>query len=78
MSWQDLLKRKRQLEQIQNIPSVADYAEEWNILGKQFAEIFLMANAEDCWSRFRHYRDLELGEYVRLINGQIVELIHVP
>jgi hypothetical protein len=78
MTWQDLLKRKRALEQMQNIPSMVDYAEEWNILGAQFQAMGFVYNAADCWSRFRHYRDLERGEYVRLIDGQIAELIPVP
>ena len=78
MNWQDLLKRKRALELMQNIPSMADYAEDWNILAAQFEAIGMNFSAADCWTRFRHYRDLDLGEYVRLIEGQIAELIHVP
>lgn len=78
MNWQDLLARKRQLELMQNIPSMADYAEEWNILGVQFQAIGFVNCAADCLSRFQHYRDLNPGEYVRLIDGQIAELIQVP
>jgi len=78
MNWRDLLKRKRQLELMQNIPSMADYAEEWNILGAQFKALGFVNCAADCRSRFEHYRDLQLGEYVRLIDGQIAELVHVP
>ena len=78
MNWQDLLKRKAQLALMQNIPSMADYAEEWNKLAADFLAIGFTACAEDCFACFVRYRDMALGEYVRLIEQPFAELVEVP
>jgi hypothetical protein len=77
MNWKDLIKRMMDLAGMQNIPSMAAYAEEWNKLGADFQAIGFENTAANCRARFEHYRDLNPGEYVRLIEQPIAELIQV-
>ena len=78
MNWQDLLKQKLQLSLLQNIPSMAEYADAWNRLAADFEAIGFTACAAECRARFEHYRDLNPGEYIRLIDLPVAELIEVP
>lgn len=77
-TWQELHKRKMYLSLLQNIPDMVLYALAWNQLAADYRVIEATANAEYCQSRADHYGQLAGGEYVRLIDGQIAELIQVP
>lgn len=67
MTIQELRQRKRALERITSIPDLLLYAEAWNVLGAEFQAMGMTANADACWQRFRHYRDLKPDEYAGLI-----------
>lgn len=77
-SWQQLLVIMNGLALMQNIPSMEEYAANWVVLAGMFEELGLAGCAAYCWERFEQYRGLEPGEYVRLIEGQLAELIMVP
>jgi hypothetical protein len=77
MNWQELQKRKLELSIMKNIPSMAEYAEAWNMLAADFDAIGAPFNAEYCRGRFRQYRDLAGGEYMRLIELPFSELVQV-
>lgn len=78
MNWQSLLGRMIDLAQVQNIPSIQEYADAWNTLAADFETIGLPETTRNCRARFEQYRLLEPGEYIRLIDRPTAELIHVP
>jgi hypothetical protein len=69
---------KKYLSSLQNIPDMGIYAETWRLLGIEFWIIGATANAEYCQSRAAHYEQQGTGEYARLIDQPVAELIHVP
>jgi hypothetical protein len=77
-NWRDLFLRIFTLTQAQNIPCIQTYADDWAKLADDFEAIGLTETARNCRARFEQYRILTPGEYVRLIDQPIAELIHVP
>lgn len=73
----DLVRRRTVLAMQQNIPDMKAYALEWKTLAEEFERAGMLANAELCAARFEQYYPMG-GEYIRLIDGQIAELIDVP
>lgn len=69
MSLQQLRARKQALESTQEIADLPQYAEDWNVLAAAFEAAGMPANAESCWRRFRHYRDLDLACYAARFVG---------
>jgi hypothetical protein len=78
MTQQDLLARKIELAFLQNIPSMADHIDDWVQLAIEFTNIGLPAAASECIARVAEYSTLTPGEYVRLIEQPVAELVHVP
>jgi hypothetical protein len=75
---EDLLTRKKDLALLQNIPSMTEHINAWLELAHNFTDIGLPAAAGECLARISEYSHLPPGEYIRLIEGQIAELIQVP
>jgi hypothetical protein len=76
--WQQLLARKIELAFLQNIPSMEEHIDDWVQLAIEFTNIGLPAAASECIARVAEYSTLTPGEYVRLIEQPIAELVHVP
>lgn len=72
-----LIQHRTKLSFMQNIPSVQYYARQWSALAKGFEICGMLSNAEYCRSRAKHYGALAGGEYVRLIEQPVAELIEV-
>jgi hypothetical protein len=77
-TWARLQLVKKYLQSLQNIPDMAIYAETWKLLGIEFLIIGASANAAYCQARAVYYRQMVPGEYIRLIDQPVAELIHVP
>ncbi len=77
-NWRDLFLRMFTLTQAQNIPSIQTYADDWKKLADDFQAIGLTETAANCRAHFEQYSLLTPGEYVRLIDRPVAELIHVP
>jgi hypothetical protein len=73
----DLTRRKLELSFMQNIPDMCQYAKSWNNLAVDFEAAGMLSNAEYCRSRGKHYAELAGGEYLRLIEQPLAELIQV-
>ena len=75
-----LFDRRTELEQMQNIPDMAEYAEAWSRLAREFDAIPLPSNAALCRSRGIHYAKIaeqKGGEYVILKDPPFSEVIEV-
>lgn len=72
---QDFMERKRTLEQMNEIPDMAQYALDWQKLAADFREIGFVFCAEYCQSRGNHYAGIAGGSYIKLVEGQLAELI---
>lgn len=72
-----LVSRKLALANQANIPDMQAYAEEWNRLAADFESCGLLNNAEDCRTRWQHYKQIGKGEYIRLVDLPFSELIPV-
>lgn len=68
---------KWELARMQNIPSLGIYSQAWYSLAKQFDSCGMEFNAQECRTRGEHYDKMAGGEYVRLFEGQVAELIIV-
>ena len=69
---------KTRLSLMQNIDSMRDYAAAWLQLARAYRAVGFRANADYCKSRGMYYSRLARlsgGEYVRLFEGQIAELV---
>jgi hypothetical protein len=77
MNWQTLTSRMMELAGMQNIPDIHTYAKRWARLAEDFEEIGLKDTAANCRSRAAQYLDYAPGEYVKLIEQPIAELILV-
>jgi hypothetical protein len=77
-NWRDLFTRMVNLSGARNIPCIQTHADDWQKLADDLQAIGLTETARNCRARFEQYRVLDPGEYVRLIDQPIAELIHVP
>ena len=77
-TFDELHKIKMYLSLLQNICDMALYAEIWRLLSIQYLVIGAVSNAFYCQSRASYYAELAGGEYVRLIDSPVAELIEVP
>lgn len=77
-TWEELHKIKIYLSRLQNIPDMALYAETWRLLSLQYLVIGAISNALYCQSRASYYAGLVGGEYVRLFESPVAELVEVP
>jgi hypothetical protein len=74
----DLMERKRTLEQTNEIPDMAQYALDWQELAADFRAIGFVFCASYCQARGDHYGKEAGGEYIKLVEGSFAELIEVP
>lgn len=68
--------RRFELEQMQNIPDIFEYAKSWELLAQECDKQDRPSTAEMCRSKAKHYCGLAGGEYVRLVQDTFVELIY--
>jgi hypothetical protein len=71
---------KMELSLMQNIYNMRDYAAAWLKLSRAYRSVGFRANADYCRSRGAYYSRLARisgGEYVRLIESPVAELIFV-
>jgi hypothetical protein len=59
------------------IPSMSEYAEQWDKLALEAYADGRLSTAETCKKRAAHYRALAGGEYIRLNEKNFSELIPV-
>jgi hypothetical protein len=71
-----LISRKLELAQRSNIEDMQAYAEEWERLAADFDAAGLVSNAEDCRTRWQHYKQFS-GEYIRLTDAPFADLLPV-
>lgn len=76
--YDDLLERRTMLEQTNHIEDIRAYAAAWLELAEDFQAAGLENNAGTCRERGNRYAAYAGGEYVRLYEGPIAELIEVP
>lgn len=77
---EQLQKCKMQLSLMQNIDNMRDYAASWLILSRCYRSMGLRSNYDYCRARGKYYSRLARlagGEFVRLIDSPVVELIPV-
>jgi hypothetical protein len=75
-----LFDRKLALSMVQNIPDLGKYAQAWADLAADFEMIGFESNAEYCRARAAHYAEMAAvtpGEYVKLVDGSMAEMIPV-
>lgn len=72
-----LISHRTKLSLMQNIPSMSYYARQWQALARGFEIYRMPSNAEYCHARAAHYAELSGGEYVRLIDAPVAELVEV-
>lgn len=73
----ELMGRYLRLSAVQEIPNIARYAFEWNVLAEDAANAGRVASAEAWSERGRFYAQQAGGEYIRLIDGSFSELVQV-
>jgi hypothetical protein len=76
--YDDLLERRTALEQTDNIEDMWTYAAAWLRLADDFQSAGLLTNAANCRERGTRYGGFPGGEYVRLYEGSLAELVEVP
>ena len=69
---------KKYLSLLQNIPNMAVYAETWRLLSLAYLALGAISTALYCQSRACYYAEMAGGEYVRLIEAPVAELVEVP
>jgi hypothetical protein len=72
---QDFMERKRTLEQMNEIPDMAQYAQDWQKLAADFRAIGFVFCASYCQARGDHYGKEAGGSYIKLVEGPLAELI---
>jgi hypothetical protein len=70
-----IMKRYTELSSLNIIPDMGEYAKDWMRLALEADAAGRPATAEACKSRAMHYNTLAGGEYVRLVEGCLAELI---
>jgi hypothetical protein len=78
MNWEELHKIKMYLSLLQNIPNMAIYAATWQGLFLGYLSLGAISNALYCQSRAAFYGEQAAGEWVRLVDAPVAELIEVP
>ena len=73
----ELMTRYVQLSLMQNIPSMERYAQEWYLLAAKASTADRPNLAASCITRWQHYMSMGSGEYIRLIDAPVAELIQV-
>lgn len=76
-SCDDLLERRRELDATQYIPDMYAFCFAWQTLADDFDACGLTQNAEYCRGKYRQYSQVPNGEYVRLIEPPVAELLQV-
>lgn len=74
----DLFTKRTTLEQMNCIADMRQYAAAWLELADKFDAVEMPFNGAYCRSRGNHYADMAGGEYIRLTEGSLAELIEVP
>jgi hypothetical protein len=69
---------KKYLSYLQNIPNMAIYAATWQGLFVGYLALGAISNALYCQSRAAFYGEQAAGEWVRLVDAPVAELIEVP
>lgn len=73
--YDDLLERRQVLSDTNVIPDMRAYASEWLRLADDFHSCGLLSNAALCRERGERYAKMAGGEYIRLQDGTLAELI---
>lgn len=74
---EDLMGRYRELCDRQNIADIRAYGSEWVALARDFDNSDRPFMAAACYARAENYGVQPLGEYVRLIDGPLSQLVPV-
>jgi hypothetical protein len=69
---------KMYLSYLQNIPNMAIYAATWQGLFVGYLALGAISNALYCQSRADYYGEHAAGEWVRLVDAPVAELVEVP
>lgn len=72
-----IMHRYNALSMMNIIPSMTDYAIEWQRLAMDADIAGRPSTAEACRSRAQYYSGLAKGDYIRLVEGCLAELIPV-
>lgn len=72
-----LLERRQVLSEMNVIPDMRAYASAWLQLADDFQSVGLLSNAGICRERGNRYAAMAGGEFIRLTDGSISELIEV-
>lgn len=75
--YDDLIERRQRLAEMNVIPDMRAYASEWLRLADDFQAAGLLSNAGMCRERGERYAKMAGGEYIRLTEGSLAELIEV-
>lgn len=73
----ELISRYNELAFMNEIPSMARYAADWYILGTKANASNRPALAQMCFSRAEHYKKYDEGEYIKLVEGCLSEMLCV-
>jgi hypothetical protein len=76
-TFEELHKIKMYLSLLQNIPNMAIYAATWQGLFVGYLALGAISNALYCQSRAEYYGEHAGGEWVRLVDAPVAELILV-
>ena len=75
--YDDLIERRQRLAETNVIPDMRAYASEWLQLADDFQSAGLLSNAGACRERGERYAQMAGGEYIRLQEGSLAELLGV-
>jgi hypothetical protein len=75
--YDDLIERRQALADTHTIADMRQYAAAWLQLADDFAAAGLLSNAALCRSQGERYGAMSGGEYIRLREGSLAELIEV-
>ncbi len=73
----ELMDRYNELAAMNEIPSMADYAYQWYLLSVQADGKNRPALAEHARAHANHYGKFEPGEYIKLVEGSLSEMLLV-
>lgn len=72
-----LIQEYSRLAMLNEIPSMATYALQWELLATKAAAKNRPALAEHARAHAEHYREYDEAEYIKLVNGPLAEIILV-
>lgn len=73
----ELMERYNQLATTNEIPSMAEYAYQWQLLATQAEGKNRPALAAHARAHAEHYAQFEPGEYIKLVEGCLSEMLPI-